>query len=126
MRTEGFLNGESLFELKEDVHGLPLGAIEGSKYREYEFCLKEDASLFAYTDGVPESTDAGEKQFGTDRMLEALNKDPDAGPMQLLKTVKEKIDKFVGESEQFDDITMLGFCYKGNRTDKGELQDIVG
>ena len=106
------------FELMEDVHGLPLGVLEGSRYKEYEFQLKEEASLFTYTDGVPEATDVGDEQFGTDRMLEALNKDPDAVPMQLLKEVKKKIDNFVGESEQFDDITMLGFCYKGNCRDE--------
>ena len=106
------------FELMEDVHGLPLGVVEGSRYKEYEFQLKEEASLFTYTDGVPEATDVGDEQFGTDRMLEALNKDPDAVPMQLLKEVKKKIDNFVGESEQFDDITMLGFCYKGNCRDE--------
>jgi len=114
------------YKLMEDVHGMPLGAFEGSAYKEYEFCLKEDASLFTYTDGVPESTNIRSELFGTDRMLAALNDDPDAVPGQLLKAVKENIDRFVGESEQFDDITMLGFCYRGNGTDHEILQDIVG
>ena len=117
---------KSSFGLMQDVHGLPLGVFEGLKYEEYDFYLKEGASLFTYTDGVPESTDADDRQFGTDRMLEALNKDPDAVPVELLKTLKDNIDRFVGESEQFDDITMLGFCYRGNCTDKDELQDTVG
>ena len=117
---------KSSFGLMKDVHGLPLGVFEGLKYEEYDFYLKEGASLFAYTDGVPESTDADDRQFGTDRMLEALNKDPDAVPVELLKTLKDNIDRFVGASEQFDDITMMGFCYRGNCTDKDELQDTVG
>ena len=36
-----------------------------------------------------------------------------AAPDKLLKNVKESIDGFVGEAEQFDDITMLAFRYNG-------------
>ena len=36
-----------------------------------------------------------------------------AAPDELLKNVKESIDGFVGEAEQFDDITMLAFRYNG-------------
>ncbi|SEA54813.1 sigma-B regulation protein RsbU (phosphoserine phosphatase) [Oribacterium sp. KHPX15] len=113
------------FELMEDDHGLPLGAMEGSKYKEYEFCLKAGGSLFTYTDGVPESTNAEDEQFGTNRMLEALNIDPGADPGKILRAVKEKIDLFVGDSEQFDDITMLGFSYRGNSTEQDDSQDAV-
>ena len=31
---------------------------------------------------------------------------------ETLKSVREKIDAFVGEAEQFDDITMLQFIWK--------------
>ena len=70
-------------------------------------------SLFVYTDGVTEATDAHEELFGTDRMLEALNKEPDALPEQVTQNVMEGIRLFVGEAEQFDDITMLAFRYNG-------------
>jgi sigma-B regulation protein RsbU (phosphoserine phosphatase) len=64
-------------------------------------------TLFVYTDGVPEATNAKEELYGTDRMLEALNQNPGSGPMELLPTVKADIDAFVGDAPQFDDITML-------------------
>ena len=31
----------------------------------------------------------------------------------MLADVKEDMDAFVGEAEQFDDITMMGFRYNG-------------
>ena len=66
-----------------------------------------------YTDGAVEATNAQEELFGTDRLLKALNKNPDACPEDLLPSVLEEIDEFVAGAEQFDDITMLCFRYNG-------------
>ncbi len=101
------------FELVKDKHGFVLGGMDGVKYKEYELQLKTGSKLFLYTDGVPEATDADKTLFGTDRMLEALNKDTKTTPKQILKNVRESVDKFVGEAEQFDDLTMLCVEYRG-------------
>jgi sigma-B regulation protein RsbU (phosphoserine phosphatase) len=70
-----------------------------------------------YTDGVPEATDANNELFGTDRMLAALNREPEAAQDRLLHNVRQDIDAFVGEAPQFDDITMLGLYYRGGEKD---------
>ena len=62
---------------------------------------------------MTEATNAQNELFGEKRLLEALNRSPDALPMDLLPLVKKEIDAFVGEAPQFDDITMLGFVYNG-------------
>ena len=98
-------NGQ--FELIKDVHGLAIGIMEDIPYTEYEFTLEKGDTLFIYTDGVPEATDSNNELFGNERMLEALNSAPEIVPEVIVKTVKEKIDEFVGEAPQFDDITML-------------------
>ena len=105
------------FELYKDRHGFVIGGMEGTKYREYEIYLEPGAKLFVYTDGVPEATDADQQLFGTDRMVEALNMDPDAEPMDVLKNVRRAVDAFVKEAEQFDDLTMLCLEYKGPDAD---------
>lgn len=46
-------------------------------------------------------------------MMEALNRNPDAGPEEVLSNVMNGINAFVGEAEQFDDITMLCMKYNG-------------
>jgi serine phosphatase RsbU (regulator of sigma subunit) len=51
--------------------------------------------------------------FGAQRMLDALNNDPDADPETMLKNVKSAVSEFVKDAEQFDDLTMLGFEYHG-------------
>ena len=51
--------------------------------------------------------------FGIERMLQALNTDPGAGPEDLLGIMRKAVDGFAGDEEQFDDLTMLCLKYKG-------------
>jgi sigma-B regulation protein RsbU (phosphoserine phosphatase) len=95
------------FELFKDKHGFVIGGMEGMRYKEYEFTLEKGGSLFLYTDGVAEATNAGNELFGTDRMLEALNTEPEAAPEKLLSNMQKAVDDFVGDAPQFDDLTML-------------------
>ncbi|MBQ8133755.1 MAG: SpoIIE family protein phosphatase [Clostridia bacterium] len=78
------------------------------RYKDYEFMLEKGGTLFLYTDGVAEATNAEHELFGTDRMLAALNSEPQADPKTLLINMKKSVDEFVGEAPQFDDLTMLG------------------
>ena len=102
------------FELLKDRHGFVIGGMEGMKYKEYEIQLTPGAKLFLYTDGVPEATNAAGELFGTERMLEALNSNPNVEPEQILKNVRTYVDEFVKDAEQFDDLTMLCVEYRGS------------
>lgn len=101
------------FELVIYRHSPAVAVMEGMNFREHEFELYPGDTLFVYTDGVPEATDSQNKLFGNERMLNALNKNPDAKPEELLKNVKEEVDLFTKEVPQFDDVTMLGIKYYG-------------
>ena len=101
------------FELLKDRHGLVIGGMDGSCYREYELNMEPGTKLFVYTDGVPEATDAENRMFGTERMLAALNENPENSSEQMLRNVRRAVDDFVRDAEQFDDLTMLCMEYKG-------------
>ena len=103
------------FALYKDRHGFVIGGMEGVNYKEYELQLEPGDKLFVYTDGVTEATDAENRLFGTDRMLSALNKAPQVEPKEILTNVRDDIDAFVGQAEQFDDLTMLCLEYKGTK-----------
>ena len=107
------------YELVVYRHSPAVATMDGVRFKEHTFELNPGDSLFVYTDGVPEATNARNVLFGTDRMLEALNADPDASPAQLLSSVHKAIDQFVGDAPQFDDITMLGMSYFGAPQDTG-------
>ena len=102
------------FALVKDRHGFVLGGMDDMQYKEYELKLDPGATLFLYTDGVPEATNADNALFGTERMLEALNAAPGAEPQELLRMVRGAVDGFVREAEQFDDLTMLCVEYRGS------------
>ena len=106
-------HGDGSFELFRDRHGLVIGAMDISRYREYELQLSPGDRLFVYTDGVPEATASDNSMFGVERMLAALNEDPNTPPEQLLKAVRRAADEFMQGAEQFDDLTMLCLEYRG-------------
>ena len=101
------------FELVESKNSPPLAAMEGMRFHGSETELKKGDTLYIYTDGVTEATNSGNVLFGTDRMLDALNKDVTADVEQIDTNVRSAIDLFVKEAPQFDDITMLTFRYNG-------------
>jgi len=101
------------FELFKDKHGFVLGGMEGLSFKEYEIQLEKGDSLFVYTDGVAEATNAENELFGTERMIAALNREADADSNRRLENVTEDISAFVKDAPQFDDITMLTITYKG-------------
>ena len=101
------------YELFRDEHGFVVAAMEGLEYKEYELQLEPGTALFLYTDGVPEATNPEKELFGTDRMIEALNTEPDADAEQVLRNVRVHIDRFVRDAEQFDDLTMMSLIYRG-------------
>ena len=104
---------DGCFRLCRDRHSFVIGGLADVHYQEYELQLEKGDKLFLYTDGVTEATDEKGELFGTERMLGALNACADSSPREILTGVRDAVDAFVGEAEQFDDMTMLCLTYKG-------------
>ena len=104
------------YELLKYKHNVSVGVIENAVYQNREFELRPGDSLFVYTDGVPEAHDAEGGMFGEARLLETLNRNPDASPEALVGSMRKAINEFVKDAPQFDDITMLAFRYNGPET----------
>ena len=103
------------FEIFKDRHGFVIGSMRHMKYEEYEIQMEPGDKIFVYTDGVPEANNSEKEMFGTQRLLEALNIDPDASPEQTIMNVRKAIDEFDHNEEQFDDLTMLCMEYRGKK-----------
>ena len=101
------------WEAQQMKAGFVLGGMDGIKYTLGEFKLEPGDKFFEYTDGVTEATNSKNELYGMDRLKVALDKNSDKKMSDLLPAVKADIDNFVGDAPQFDDITMLGFEYKG-------------
>ncbi len=105
---------DGLYELVVYRHSMAVATMEGLRFKEHAFELHPGDSLFVYTDGVPEATNEHNELYGTDRMLEVLNRDPDADMESQLIVTKKEMEAFVGTAPQFDDVTMLGLKYFGS------------
>ena len=110
-------HGDGGYEIFRDKHGFVLGGLEGAKYKDYEMQLEPGDAIFQYTDGVTEATNANNELFGEERMVAALNKEPEAEPDKVLGNMLDAINEFVGEADQFDDITMMCIRYKGPKAE---------
>ena len=108
------LKQDKVFELYKDKHGFVLGGMEGARYREYEIQMEPGSKVFVYTDGAAEATNSNDELFGAERLVTALQKGEEKAPGEILETVREEIEKFVGNAPQFDDLTMLCLQYNGS------------
>ncbi len=111
-----FLGGGD-FKIDKQKHGLVMGAMDGTKYKDFRIKLNKGDKIFLYTDGVVEATDKDENLFKVSRMLDALNGSKNADPETIIGAVRKSVDEFVGDAPQFDDITMLCLEYKGALSD---------
>ena len=101
------------FELQEYRHSPPVGAIEGIRYRDHGFQLHPGDCLFLFSDGVKDAVNEKGERFGRQRILEALNREPEATPSVLVQTVKQAAERFAGAQELNDDLVMLSLKYYG-------------
>ena len=67
------------------------------------------------TDGVAEAMNTEHELFGLEQTVDALNAARDETPEGILHAVDEAVKAFVGEAEQFDDLTMLCVEYRGRQ-----------
>ena len=103
---------DGTFEYLKTRAGFVLAGMEGVRYRTNEITLQPNDRLFLYTDGVTEATNINNNLYGEERLQNFMNNNFDKEPKDLLESLKNNIDEFVGEAPQFDDITMLIFDYK--------------
>jgi len=100
------------FEYLKTRAGFVLAGMEDVHYRVSELTLSPGDRVFLYTDGVTEATNAENKLYGEERLLDFMNRNSDVKAAMVLPLLKADIDAFVDEAPQFDDITMLMFDYK--------------
>ena len=87
--------------------------MEGINYKVQDFDFNPGDKIFLYTDGIVEAQNLAQELYGEDRLLAYLNEHCEDGPEEVLKGVRANVDAFVGEAEQFDDMTMLMVEYYG-------------
>lgn len=106
------------FEMHKIRPGFVLAGMPDFPYKAGMLKLEAGDKFFQYTDGVTEATDAANRLYGQDRLHAVLSACTGEPPHEILKRVKEDIDRFVGAAPQFDDITMLCLEYREKMREK--------
>lgn len=90
-----------------------VGLYGGEIYNEETITLNENDIIFMYTDGVTEAINVNKEFFGEKRLEDTLQTFQNSKKDNLVEYVYKKLQEFVGDAEQNDDITMLSFIVKG-------------
>ena len=101
--------------VKPDKKRLVLGAMPGIRYLASETELQLGDVILLYTDGVPEANNESEELYGMERFCESVQRHGHIAQNsveEFLACVRSDISEFVGEAEQFDDLTMLALSVR--------------
>ncbi len=94
-----------------DSPGIALGIADKETFeatlREKTVQLKPGDVVVAYTDGVTEAMDDKGNEWGVDRFLESVSTAAPDGANAVLNNVQQRLMRFVGSVEQYDDMTLL-------------------
>lgn len=86
--------------------GPAIGVRADATLEERRSVIEPGDILYGYTDGVTEARN-GDGAFYTEKKLLALLKEGAGSASGLLENVAEALKAYIGDAEQFDDITML-------------------
>ena len=108
-----FVIGKETKQLPAKPH-LPLGVMDNMVYTIQETELQAGESLFLYTDGLTEAMNVEHELFGLKRvekgLLDCVEKESITSE-DLIRTMTNRVNGFVDDAEQSDDLTMLAIQY---------------
>ena len=102
-----YRESEGRFSLVEEENSFVAGFDPTTDFSEHVITLQSKDKFFLYTDGIPEAHNPAEEMLGTDRMVEVLNRNKNQTKAAFLEAVDADVRGFIGEADQFDDMTML-------------------
>lgn len=98
--------GAEIIEIESS--DLPLGSMKKVEYESVTFDLNEGDILIFHTDGLIEALNTDEEMYGTERLTESVSKIPDNfTATEVIQSLVEDVRIFVGEAEQYDDMTIV-------------------
>ena len=108
-----FRRAEGRHAWLEAGHGLPLGAMPNSRYREQTFQIAPGDRLLLYTDGVSEAENSRGERFGLSGIENAVLGTERMDAEQTVQALLRRVDDFASGVEQADDITILALEFTG-------------
>lgn len=92
-----------------------IGEIENFKYKVEETSFNKEDILFTFTDGLNESINQEQEEFGYHRIEKTLSSKEDWSLNDLVEVLNQRHQEFIGKEVQFDDITMMAVKWNSNK-----------
>ena len=109
--TDPLLVSNGKVTLLKGKHGIVLGALEETKYKENVINLDKGDKIVLYTDGVTEAHNNNDELYGEKRLIEFTKKNINHNAKDYIFNLRQDLISFASGVEQFDDITILVFEY---------------
>jgi sigma-B regulation protein RsbU (phosphoserine phosphatase) len=90
-----------------ETGGLVLGCLEDFSYDEDTLRFDPGDSLLVYSDGITESLNANEEEFGEPRLTGLFNEYAPEGAQRIINRIVGAVRAHAGESSQMDDMTLV-------------------
>ncbi len=100
-------------ELILHQQGQPLGLFDEPVFEDQKIELKPGTTLLMYTDGLLDVRGEDGDQFGMERLLDAYAATHQQTPQEICDQLWRRLSKFMGEADQYDDVTMIAVGAKG-------------
>jgi hypothetical protein len=94
-----------------DTPGRFLGAFEDAEYLSRRLALEPQDLILVYTDGILESRNLVDEEYGYDRLIDCLLETGIDHPAQLVEAVRRDLEGFCMGAEARDDRTMAAIQY---------------
>lgn len=101
-----FIVRESGVEAVE-VYGLPLGAMAAARYGDATVELQPGDLIVLVSDGIVEAHGPNGELFGFERLEQLLYERRSISPDKLMNEVIDQVCRFMGTTEQHDDMTVV-------------------
>jgi sigma-B regulation protein RsbU (phosphoserine phosphatase) len=87
--------------------GIPLGLFAGVEYSAHQLRLQPGDTLLLYSDGVSETRNADDEEYGPRRLADLLRERLSLPPSALLDACRVDLDSFRGAADGTDDLTLM-------------------
>jgi len=90
-----------------ETTGLCLGMLPDMTYGQLSDTIASGETLVLFTDGIIESRDKTEEEYGIDRLVEACRKASGAAATEIMEAVLRDLDAFTSKAPAADDRTLV-------------------
>jgi sigma-B regulation protein RsbU (phosphoserine phosphatase) len=86
---------------------VPIGVMSEVEYAEESpIRLESGDSLYLFTDGIHEARNQAEEEYGMERLAGIIPTFADRDAREIAGAIVEDVSRFVGNAEQYDDMTL--------------------